>query len=276
MIMEASVDPQPWGPDWMPITLRTPQWGVLFACRNSSDGTNGDLTGFPGDRIANAHRYFNAQARDWLKGGGDNAAQTRAVAIETAVREFIQMVIIDLSVDENAQEIFETLNARGAQLSAADLIKKDFIFQRLLETGKNVEDAYQHDWKEFETGFWELEINVGRLRYPRSAIFLNHWLIARTGDEVVAREVFNRFKRYADDDSGEPMTTLLQKIHAAADVYRNFINAASSLAGPISRLGLFGYRTGVLESVHGNNPSALPRNVLFGHGVRRSKRKSPA
>ena len=31
MIMEASVDPQPWGPDWMPIT---PQ-GVLFACRNS-------------------------------------------------------------------------------------------------------------------------------------------------------------------------------------------------------------------------------------------------
>ena len=30
------MDPQPWGPDWMPITLRTPQWGVLFACRNST------------------------------------------------------------------------------------------------------------------------------------------------------------------------------------------------------------------------------------------------
>ena len=76
------------------------------------------------------------------------------------------MVIIDLSVDENAQEIFETLNARGAQLSAADLIK-NFVFQRLLETGTNVEEAYQRNWKEFETGFWKLEINVGRLRYPR-------------------------------------------------------------------------------------------------------------
>ena len=32
MIMEASVDLQPWGPDWIPIT---PQNGVLFACRNS-------------------------------------------------------------------------------------------------------------------------------------------------------------------------------------------------------------------------------------------------
>ena len=31
------------------------------------------------------------------------------------------------------QEIFETLNARGAQLTAADLIK-NFIFQRLVES----------------------------------------------------------------------------------------------------------------------------------------------
>ena len=110
------------------------------------------------------------------------------------------MVVIDLTVDENAQEIFETLNARGAQLTAADLIK-NFVFQRLLETGADVEDAYQKYWKEFETGFWETEVSVGRLRYPRSSIFLNHWLIARTGEEVVAREVFDRVQ----DDS--PITT---------------------------------------------------------------------
>ena len=66
----------------------------------------------------------------------------RAAAIETVVRELLQIVVIDLAADENAQEIFETLNARGAQLTAADLIK-NFVFQRLLETGTNVEDAYQ-------------------------------------------------------------------------------------------------------------------------------------
>lgn len=90
--------------------------------------------------------------------------------------------MIDLAANENAQEIFETLNARGAQLGAADLIKNS-VFQRLLETGTNVEDAYQNNWKDFEAGFWETEISVGRLRYPRSAIFLNPWLIARTGEE---------------------------------------------------------------------------------------------
>jgi hypothetical protein len=118
----------------------------------------------------------------------------------------------------------------------------------LLEKGTNVEEAYQHNWKEFETGFWEKEISVGRLRYPRSAIFLNHWLIARAGEEVVAREVFDRFKRFADHEAGVSMSTLLGQVHDAAGAYRGFITVASALAGPIDRLGLFGYRTGVLES----------------------------
>jgi hypothetical protein len=156
------------------------------------------------------------------------------------------MVVIDLTADENAQEIFETLNARGAQLTAADLIR-NFIFQRLLEAGTDVENTYEQYWKEFETGFWEVEINVGRLRYPRSSIFLNHLLIARTGEEVIAREVFERFKRFADHESGLPMTKLLIQIHDSSQVYRQFTNAATN-AGPMDRLALFVYRTGVLES----------------------------
>ena len=73
------------------------------------------------------------------------------------------MVVIDLAADENAQEIFETLNARGAQLTAADLIK-NFIFQRLLETGTNVEDAYQ---KQLE-GVRDWLLGNGNQRRPAS------------------------------------------------------------------------------------------------------------
>jgi Protein of unknown function DUF262/Protein of unknown function (DUF1524)/Restriction Enzyme Adenine Methylase Associated len=208
---------------------------------------NHDAVGHRGERMVEAHRFFSEQARQWLLLNGPDAVGTRGVAIENVVRELLQMVVIDLAADENAQEIFETLNARGAQLTAADLIK-NFVFQRLFESGADVESAYEHNWKEFETGFWETEISVGRLRYPRSSIFLNHWLIARTGDEVVAREIFSRFKTFADFDAGRPMTVLLDQVHSAAAVYRQFIIGASTLAGSIDRLGLFGYRTGVLES----------------------------
>jgi hypothetical protein len=199
-----------------------------------------------GERIVEAHRFFSEQAREWLGLGGPDNVGTRAAAVETVVRDLLQIVVIDLSVDENAQEIFETLNARGAQLTAADLVK-NFIFQRLLEADADVEDAYQKYWKEFETGFWEKEISVGRLRYPRSSIFLNHWLIARSGKEVVAREVFDRFKRFADD-AALSMAKLIVQIHDASTVYREFIMNAAARNGPIDRLGLFGYRTDVLES----------------------------
>lgn len=137
----------------------------------------------------------------------------------------MQMVVIDLTADENAQEIFETLNARGAQLTAADLIK-NFVFQRLTELGVNVEAAYERYWKEFETGFWETEISAGRVRHQRSSMFLNLWLIAKTGEEILAREVFSRFKAYADFDSGVDMIDLLNQIHRAGNVYREFVTAA--------------------------------------------------
>lgn len=202
---------------------------------------------YTGERMVEAHRFFSESAHAWLRMEGEEAIDSRAAAIETTVRDLLQLVVIDLATDENAQEIFETLNARGAQLTAADLIK-NFIFQRLLETGSHVEEAYQTQWKDFETGFWETEVNVGRLRYPRSAIFFNHWLSARTGEEVVAREVFDRFKRFADHDSGLSMIDLLVQIHTASQVYRDFIIRSASDNGPIDRLGLFGYRTSVLES----------------------------
>jgi hypothetical protein len=198
------------------------------------------------ERLVAAHRFFSDQTKHWLSCNGSDAIERRATAIETAVRELLQIVVIDLGADENAQEIFETLNARGAHLSAADLIK-NFVFQRLLEAGADVDQVYQKHWKEFETGFWEAEVSVGRLRYPRSAIFLNHWLVARTGEEIVAREVFNRFKRFVDDVH-IPMLELLSQINSAADVYRRFVRGTLSGAGSVGHLNLFGYRTGVLES----------------------------
>jgi hypothetical protein len=198
------------------------------------------------DRMVAAHRYFADQARQWLSAGTEDELQRRAAAVETVARELLQIIVIDLAADENAQEIFETLNARGAKLTAADLIK-NFIFQRLLEAGTDVEESYEKHWKEFETAFWEKEVSLGRLRYPRSSLFLNQWLIARTGEEIVAHEVFNRFKVFADQEAGQPMPTLVRQIDLAAGVYRRFIDG-STRSGEIDRLGLFGYRTGVLES----------------------------
>jgi hypothetical protein len=93
-----------------------------------------------------------------------------------------------------------------------------------------------------------MDVSVGRVKYPRSSVFLNHWLVAKTGEEVVAREVFSRFKYYADFESGHQMIELLDEIHRAASIYRTFTEKAEQLDGPLDRVGLFAYRIKTLES----------------------------
>jgi hypothetical protein len=198
-------------------------------------------------RMVKAHHYFAQQCSSWLNGEGLERVLVRAEAIERSARELLQIVVIDLTASENAQEIFETLNARGAVLTAADLIK-NFVFQRLLEQNADVEEAYDKYWAQFETAFWEKEVNVGRVNIARSSVFLNHWLITRTGEEVVAREVFSRFKAYADWQAGHPMLDLLSEIHRAAAIYREFTEKAEVLDGPLDRVGIFVYRVKTLES----------------------------
>lgn len=206
-----------------------------------------DSLGYKGARLIGAHRFFAECARAWLTRQGAAEVQARGVALETAVREHVQMVVIDLAAEENGQEIFETLNARGTPLTPADLIK-NFIFQQLVDEDTDVEQAYEAHWQEFETGFWEAEVNFGRAKHQRASLYLNQWLIARTGEEIVAREIFARFKRYAATETGLKMTDLLPQIHRASRPYREFVDAAARLNGPLDRVELFAYRTGVLES----------------------------
>ena len=198
-------------------------------------------------RLVDAHRFFSEQARLWLASEGPDRHTYRADAIERSARELLQLVVIDLAPDENAQEIFETLNARGAQLTAADLIK-NFIFQKLLESGVDVEKEYETHWKEFETAFWEAEVSAGRILYQRSSLFINHWLISRSGEEIVGREVFSRFKTFADHEANVPMNLLLGQISRAAGVYRRITESADNLMNAIDRIGLFSYRIKAMQS----------------------------
>lgn len=195
-------------------------------------------------RMAEAHQYFSTQIFEWLE--ASNSLESSADALVLTIRTLLQIVVIDLLVDEDAQEIFETLNARGTPLTAADLIK-NFVFQRLDTTPRGAEAAYHKYWQQFETPFWEKEVSAGRLNYTRSSLFLTQWLIAQTMVDVPAREVFGQFKRFVTD--GElPVEELLPALHRASEVYKNFSDAAAQSTGELNRLELFVYRTLSMDS----------------------------
>ncbi len=197
-----------------------------------------------GERLAQAHEFFRTQAIAWMSDG--EVASKRGLALETAIRSHFQMVVIQLGADDDAQEIFETLNARGTPLTAADLVK-NFVFSRLADEDAPIEVAYREHWQRFETGFWETELSVGRNKIVRSSLFLNHWLVANTGEEVRSRDVFYTFKRETTGDDKPSMLDTVGRLDRAARIYEGFSRAAETVESQIDRIGLFAYRLNALE-----------------------------
>lgn len=193
-------------------------------------------------RLRDAHRFFAESIAAWLDAEGD--AEKRARLLVPVITERLEIASISLDVNEDAQAIFETLNARGTPLSAADLIK-NFVFQQI--DSAQAEAAYHLYWAEFETPWWEAEITTGRIKNTRISLFLWQWLIARTLSDFPIREVFTQFKHYVNTVAKD-IAALLPQIKAAADRYRAIIEGAQRSDGPLSRVELFGYRVGTLDT----------------------------
>jgi hypothetical protein len=79
-------------------------------------------------QIVNGYLYFSDAIREWIEPGTSNL-EKRINALIHALREHMRFVVIDLEDEDDAQLIFETLNARGTPLLPTDLVK-NFVFHR--------------------------------------------------------------------------------------------------------------------------------------------------
>ena len=226
-----------------PTNKDRPAFDEVLAAPNPID--YGSLK-YSKSKMAQAHQFFSENCKEWLLEEGPEHVLERAEVLDRCCRDLFQIVVIDLAMNENAQEIFETLNARGAVLTAADLIK-NFVFQRLLEEGIDVEKVYLNFWKDFESPFWEKDVNYGRIKFQRSSLFINHWLISKRGEEVLNREVFSTFKNFVGYESKNTMLEIVEQLYAAAKKYEEVVTASEVKDGPLSAVQLFAYRLNSME-----------------------------
>lgn len=191
-------------------------------------------------QIVAAHRYFATVVEQWLGTPDADDYKSKAKELTDVLLDGLQLVSIELEATENSQEIFETLNARGTPLTAADLVR-NFVFQRLDTEGADTKKAYREDWP-FETKFWTQEVSVGRNFVSRSSLFLNQWLVARTGEEVSPQATFNRFKSWVELESGQAMADLLPAIKTQAEQYESWTVAAAQPGGSLDCAAMAFYR----------------------------------
>lgn len=193
-----------------------------------------------GHRLVEAYGYFHSLLAEWVVATGPEAVEPRLRVLSAVLWKLLVVVAIDLDQRDNAQIIFETLNARGTPLLAADLIK-NHIFQAAAADNADIDTLYERYWQPLDTDWWRKDIQQGRLKRPRLDIFLNHWLAMRLGREVVSHLLFAEFKRYLLTRT-ETTDALLSGIAAYARVYESFETEPES-----TPTGRFFYRLNVME-----------------------------
>lgn len=151
-------------------------------------------------RIVQAHNFFRTQVDLWLdrrcEPGADPAEA--AEALERAVSDRLELVVIDLALADAPHIIFETLNARGTPLLQAEMIKNRILYEARAEG--DVPDAGAL-WG-FDSDWWRKEIGRGYQRRPRIDVFLNNWLAMRRVSAIGSNEEFESFKGYFHEKKG--------------------------------------------------------------------------
>lgn len=186
--------------------------------------------------IKSAYVYFADEFKTWLvRDISDGALPKRVQALYEALKQDATLVVIDLDENDDAQEIFETLNALGTPLLPADLVK-NYLFHLAEAKKENTEKLYHRYWETFdsEKSYWRREIRQGRLKRARLDLFLNHYLTMMTGDEVIISQMFLEYRDLVESRDGTNPSEHMEHFRAYADVYESFDNFKSE-----SREGVF-------------------------------------
>jgi hypothetical protein len=179
----------------------------------------------PANTIQEAFEFFSTSARVWSRSAGSNhqVVVEQFDALRVALTSLLNLVSINLEPGDNAQVIFETLNARGTPLLAMDLVK-NALFYRAAIAGDDT-DALHDDWWQPQLGdeYWRQERRQGRLKRPRAELFLMHWLSMRLGRIVPATELFSEFRtQILDRTDPADIGALIRELCADAAVMRSF------------------------------------------------------
>lgn len=187
----------------------------------------------PRPRMVEAYLYFHNQLEQYFLGttaepaiAGSEPLAARLEECFQALRNALQVVVIDLEAGDDAQVIFETLNARGEPLLPADLLR-NYIFLRAARQGEAQEALYEEYWRRFDDEFWREQVGQGRLLRPRSDLFLQHFLASRQTVDIPVKHLFEEYKFWITRQS--PFATVRDELATLArqgDDFRRILQPA--------------------------------------------------
>lgn len=153
----------------------------------------------------------------------------------------ISIVFITIDERDDAQIIFETLNGRGAELHATDLIR-NYIFMNV-DNDTDAEALYEQKWQCFETEFWKNETTRGRIKKPEMEWYIKALIDVETGTNADIKRLYNFYISLTKNrnlNTGEKQLSLFEKYR---DCYVELVDNKTKE----SPLAKFGYHMKLLD-----------------------------
>lgn len=189
-------------------------------------GPSPDRRDDPENRIDEAYDYFRARVLEWAgEVNEEKKQQARLELLRVTVCDLVKVVSITLEAGDNAQVIFETLNARGTPLLALDLVK-NAVFLEATRQGLETDQLYNEVWRpQLDDDYWREQRRQGRLNRPAGELFLMHWLTMKLRRMVPATELFSVFREHVLSAVPPPkMDELIIELCRDAATLRSFDN----------------------------------------------------
>lgn len=187
---------------------------------------NGSLIKGQAPNLLRAYMFLLDAIDAFVSERGTLQNETPEAVLSAVVAGFLtgfQIVVIQLDENDDAQEIFASLNGLGKPLSPFDLIRND-VFHRARKTGEDDQKLFDERWKLFEQPFWTEQVRQGRFKRARADHLVSHVVIAETGREANVGKIATEYQRYARERSfqtvGEEIDVLIGHAATYSDMER--------------------------------------------------------
>lgn len=152
-------------------------------------------------KMIEAYIFFSGSINEYLRDDQYTYdSMTKLEALYQALRTDLEVVTIELEGNDDAQVIFETLNARGEPLLPSDLLR-NYLFMRAAQNEESQDFLYEKYWEQFDHHFWKKEEKQGRLKRPRIDLFMQHFLQVKRMHEINIGRMFQEYKNWVKEDT---------------------------------------------------------------------------
>jgi uncharacterized protein with ParB-like and HNH nuclease domain len=155
----------------------------------------------PRERLAEAYEYFYENIhKTCTECDCDEDVNELLLSFLGVLRDEFTVVEIILGDNDNSQEIFNSLNARGKPLSQSDLLRS-YIFMRAEQAEVDRDRLYENYWARFESPWWDEISRRGNISSSRLDTLTRTLLAAKLGSPVDVRRVHSAYTDWIESKS---------------------------------------------------------------------------